>query len=369
MKVKVLNILTGGLRREGITSTQLDYMKNMDRSDIQIDIAAVYNNESDVIKEFESIGCKVVVFPDRRASILKYMLSLYRTIRKEKYDIVHVHGSSSLMSIELVIAMLAGVKVRIAHSRNTKCDNAKVDKILRPIFNHSYTIAFACGQDAGRWMFGNKTFTVIHNGKDLDKFRFDRTKREAIRKQFGIESKFAIGFVGNINYVKNLSFLVDVFYKVYSINPKSVLFIMGEGPDREKIEKKVKDLGLVESVIFTGRIANVAEMLQGMDLMLLPSLFEGLPNVVLEWQIAGLPSIISDNITRECKVTELVEYLPIDQGTDLWVKKINSLDFSEDRELLSENACQRMKNAKFDIIENAKYLKNIYINSVRKTGR
>lgn len=364
MAIKILNVLTSGLRREGITSTQLEFMKKMDLIDIQMDIAAVHNNEQDVIDEFKSLGCNIIVFPDRKEELLKYMVALYKQIRKEKYDVIHVHGSSALLSIELVIARLAGVKIRIAHSRNTMCLNKKADKILRPIFNNSYTKAFACGEEAGKWLFGSRPFTVIHNGKDLEKFHFSDEIRARMRTKYNLQDKLVIGFVGNMNKQKNIMFLIDVFKQVNSKYQNSILFIMGEGADRAKIEEKINRLGLTDSVVLTGRIANVHEMLQAMDVMCLPSLYEGLPNVVLEWQIAGLPCFVSANVTQECKVTDLVEFLPIDQGADIWAEQILAVNSEANRNKLSEDACLKMKEAKFDIKENARYVKSIYMDAV-----
>jgi len=110
----------------------------------------------------------------------------------------------------------------------------------------------------------------------------------------------------------------------------------------------------------------VSDILNAMDIMLFPSHFEGLPNVVLEWQCSGVPSVISDKITRECAITDLVEYLPIDQGVGIWCDKINNISLSMDREKDSINACESMKKAHFDIVENAKYLRSLYIDLIKE---
>lgn len=361
MAIKVLNIMTGGLRREGITSSQLVLCRNMNMSGIEMHIAAVHNNESDVIQEFENLGCKIIVFPDRQNNLLQYSKKLYQTIKEEKYDIVHVHGSSALLSIELLIAKFGGVKTRIAHSRNTRCNNVMMDRILRPIFYKSYTYAIACGKEAGDWLFGKHPFVIFHNGKELDIFKYSEATRNRIRTDFSLNNSLAIGYVGNINYVKNIPFLLEVFKSVLTYKSNAKLFIIGDGPERDKMQELSKELELENDVFFTGRISNVSEMIQAMDIMLLPSLYEGLPNVVLEWQIAGLPSIISNNITRECGVTDLVEYLPIDQGIDTWVKKIVGFDYSVNRYEKSKQACKAMIDNSFDIKENAVFIKNLYI--------
>lgn len=361
MNIKVLNVITGGLGREGITTTQLELMKVMDKSDMQIDVAAVHNDEPDVMKEFEMTGCRVLKFPDRKKEVISYIKKLNYVIRKEKYDVIHVHGSSAIMCIELLIAKIAGVKVRIAHSRNTMADHKLIDKLLRPIFYSSYTDGFAVGKEAGEWIFGKRKFDIIRNGKDLEKFHFSKKRREEVREEFSIGDKIAIGFVGNFNKQKNTSFLIDVIKRNDEINSNCIYFLMGDGPERKNIEMKIKELNLVDKIILTGRIPNISEMLQGMDIMLLPSLFEGLPNVVLEWQSIGLPSLISDRITKECKVCDLVKFIPIDKGVEPWVSEISKINLDVSRKSESEKSRQSMREKGFDINENVKFIKEFYI--------
>ena len=131
---------------------------------------------------------------------------LRRYIAKEKIDIVHVHGSSAIMSVELLAAKLAGCKVRIAHSHNTTCENKKVDQMLRPLFNKLYTERFACGQEAGKWMFGTQSFMVIPNGRSLQKYEYNSEKRVQYRNKLNVPANaFIIGHVGRFNDQKIMS--------------------------------------------------------------------------------------------------------------------------------------------------------------------
>jgi glycosyltransferase involved in cell wall biosynthesis len=143
--------------------------------------------------------------------------------------------------------------------------------------------------------------------------------------------------------------------------------MMGEGSLRPFIEKMAKEYGLEEKVIFTGSIFNMAEMLQAMDIMVLPSRFEGLPNVVLEWQIACLPCVISDSITKECKLTDLVSYMPLQAGPAAWAEKIRSIEVV-DREEKKNSILEQIRGAGFDIAENARQLKAIYYELLELRG-
>ena len=102
-KIKVLNILTGGIRREGITSTELELLKNMNVSNFQMDYVAIHNNDENVLEDFRKLGCNIIYLPDRKDNTKKYYKELYKLMKKEKYDIMHVHGSSTFMAIELFL--------------------------------------------------------------------------------------------------------------------------------------------------------------------------------------------------------------------------------------------------------------------------
>ena len=361
-KIKILNIITGGLLRDGITLSQLDYMKLINKDYFDIDIAAVHNDSELIIEEFNRYGCNVIRLPDRKKRVISYIISLNKIIKKKKYDIIHVHGSSSIMAIELLIAKINGVKVRIAHSRNTETNNYFIHKILKPIFTKSYNVALACGEDAGRWLFENQRFTVLHNGKDLEKYKFDENIRKKIREKYNLHNIKTLATVGNCNDQKNQSFLIDVFNEIYKKDKNIHLFIIGDGKNKKYLEEKCKKLNIGDNVTFLGRIDNVNEYINAMDIMLLPSLYEGLPNVVLEWQASGVPCLVSDKITRECKVSNLVKFISIDLGVKPWVEKILELKISEKNEKIenSKEGCNALINKNFEIKNNVKKLEEIY---------
>lgn len=358
--MRILQIPTGGLFSDGILSCIVEYMTAMDKSGMEVQVLATNNPEESVVEKVENSGCRVVSIPYRKKNIVKYFFALYRYISKEKIDIVHVHGSSAIMSIELVAAWLAGCKVRIAHSHNTTCENQKADKFLRPLFNRSYTTAFACGQDAGRWMFGKRKFTIIPNGRNLKKYEYDPKKRTEYRNKLGISSDaLVIGHVGRFNRQKNHEYLVRVFSGFYKKNRNSYLVMVGTGEKVDEIKNLVKELELDKNVIFTGVIENVFDYLSAFDVMLLPSLYEGLPLVVIEWQIAGLSCIVSDTVTKECAITSLVKFESIKKGPVAWANDIRNLTL-QNRNDSKEVIFNEIKTAGYDIESGAEKLKSLY---------
>lgn len=363
--IKVFHIMTSGLRREGISSTQLEFFRHMDQGAFKIFVAAVCDNDQEMIREFERIGCKVIEFPNRRKQTVRYFWKLISVMREMKPDIVHIHGSSAVMCIELLAAKMTGIRIRIAHSRNTTADHAKADRILRPLFNSLYTDGMACGEDAGRWLFGDKTFTVIHNGKDFQKFTYDEGVREVKRRELGLTDKMVVGHVGRINNQKNHEFLLKVFNEFQRKHTNAILYLMGNGELIGDVKQQAERMEIADKVIFAGSVEDVAERLQAMDIMVFPSRYEGLPNVVLEWQAEGLPCLISDRITQECIVTDWVEYASIDDAPLMWVDKMEQmLNKYTDRGNQAKQGIFALKQRGFDIEDSAKQLEDIYLKLV-----
>ena len=366
-KIKVLTITTSGLaRRDGISTVILDNFARLDPEKYDLQIIASGEYSYDLVQAFQNIGVKIHCLPSRKVSPRDYFKAFAKLFKEERYEAIYIHGSSAIMSVEFYIAKDYGCKVRIPHSHNTTCDHLMVDKILRPFFYRVITDRVACGIDAGKWLYGDRSFTVIKNGRDPAEYAYDEGTRQRIRRKLGLSDQcLAIGHVGNFNAQKNQSYLVDVFKLIKEINPQSKMYLMGEGSTRSNVIEKVRKSGLSEDVIFTGNIPDVPDMLQAMDVMVLPSLHEGLPLVVVEWQLAGLPCVISDKVTKECAFTDLVSFESIDSPASVWAEKILNCA-GVDRRKKSKQAIAASKEAGFDINEGAVVLDKILSDGVER---
>lgn len=356
-KRKVLIISTVGLIYDGITNVILSCLKAMDRSNLEIYIAATIESKIAIRRQFEDMGCKIVDLPNRRTHTLEYFFSLASFIRKQKINVVHAHGNSGTLAVEMVAAWIGGAKKRIAHSHNTKCDQKNADKLLRPIFNIFYTDAVACGRDAGIWLFKNRKFTIINNGRDIKLFAYNPDMRNEYRKKLGLENEIAVGHVGGFFEQKNHAFLLEIFREIKREIPNSKLYLIGDGPLKEKIKQSADG----KDVYFVGTVDNVSDYLNAMDCMLLPSLFEGLPLVALEWQINGLPVLISDTVTRECMISDNVEFMSLNTDAKVWAHKILQLTMNNNRKSSSQNAQHMASEKGFDIRTSAEILRKMYL--------
>lgn len=353
--MRVLHIPTGGVTTDGITKFIIDNMDEIQKTN-KIEWSLV--SPEFIGKNIEEIVRKnnidLTIIAGRKNNPLRYFMKLVNYIRSKKFDIVHVHGSSALMSIELLAAKISGVKVRIAHSHNTSCDQKKLHIMLYPIFQKLKTDSLACGQDAGKWLFRSNTFTVIYNGRDIKKFSFSRDKRNKIRKQLCIASNDVLyGHVGHFNNQKNQNFLIDVFNQISKKDKNVKLVLIGTGPLEEEIKEKVKKYNLDERVLFLQNISNIDEYYSAMDIFLFPSIYEGFPLVLIETQSNGLPSFVSNNVTHEVQLTDLINFISLENGPDYWANEIikdSSIDRRTESVLLTD----------FDIIETSRKLFEYY---------
>lgn len=358
--MEVLYSLPNGLKMDGITSITLNYWENIKNKNIHIDFVAPFAIDN-IREQIEITDSKIYFIQERKKHPIRYMRKLSKLIKENKYDIIHANGSSAMMALEMLAAKKAGCKIRIAHSHNTKTNYPIIDKLLRPIFYKTYTHAFACGEEAGKWLFGKRKFEIINNGRSIQKFQYNKETRKKIREKYNLQNQIVLGHVGTFNYQKNHEYLIDVFSELIKNSDKKYkLILIGDGKYKCEIEEKVKELNIQDDVIFVGKTNEVQNWLQAMDIMIFPSRFEGFPAVLVEWQIAGLPCIISDKITDKVKLTELVQFESIEKSPKEWVNKIKNI-IIEDREKNRAEILEQIKESGFDIQENAKELERKYI--------
>lgn len=343
----------------GISTVILNYAKvlNHEKYDITVIAGEPIAEENRII--CSKNGIKLIVLPSRRQETLRHYILLWNKLRKNKYDIVHVHGSSSIMAVELTIAILAGSKIRIAHSHNSFCNNMRLQKLLNPYFRKTYTKALSCGMLAGDWLFGAGKFEILPNGLYGENFIFDSHGRDRIRKDLHIENKYVIGHIGRFNKQKNQSYLLKVFEKIAEKRKDAVLILVGDGPDFEEIESLVDIHPYKDKIILYGVTKDLKAIYSAMDVFVLPSKYEGFPVVLLEAQISGLPCVASDKVTKEVDFGNIY-WASIDEAPEIYAEKILKTNFAgiHDREEFYNTNKEKIE--KYDIRTTVKQLENIY---------
>lgn len=315
----------------GVEAVVMNYYRHMDRNKIQFDFICDSDSTNIPYDEIKKLGGKVILIPPYQ-KVFKYHRELKKVLKEGNYKIVHSH-INALSVFSLWAAKSAKVPVRIAHSHSTsnkkEWKKTLLKNILRPFSKVFATDYFCCSELAGRWLFENKTYDqgkvyLLNNAIDVDKFKYNEKIRKEKRKELNIKDKdLVIGHIGRFVKQKNHEFLIDIFNEVHKQNKNTILLLAGEGPLKEEIENKVKDLGLEKNVKFLGQRKDANELYQAMDVFLLPSLYEGLPVVGVEAQAAGLLCFFSTDMTKETKVLETTQFISLTNTPQYWSKEIS----------------------------------------------
>lgn len=359
-KGRVLFIITCDLLRGGITSVMLNHIKNA--VDYDYDLAVAGQADPNVAALFQNEGVNVHVFK-KYPNVFRYAKNLIRLIKKNNYIIVHAHGSSNTMGIELSAAKRAGCMIRVAHSHNTTCTNKLLNLILKHRFNSSYTHAVACGEEAGKWLFKNKPFIISKNGIDADEFRYNESARVSCRNQLNLsENDIVLANVSMFTEAKNHKFLLEIFYSLCKTHKNYKLLLIGSGPLEHYVRDRIAELGLEQDVILLGAINNVQDWLNAIDIIVMPSLYEGFPLSLVEEQANGLRCVVSDTITRDVNLSGNVSFLPLNI-IEKWQSSILQNSIAYDRAMASNSAILMIEKLGYDCRVAAKEIESMYNNA------
>lgn len=362
--IRILHVL-GRLDIGGAETMIMNLYRNIDRTKVQFDFVVHTKNKGDYEDEVRALGGRIYSVPSytvKNHSKYKKVWNDFFHEHKE-YKIIHGHVRSTA-SIYLKIANKYGL-LTIAHSHNTSSGkglSAFVKNTLQYPIRNTADYLFACSEFAGNWLFGESAykrpnFFLLKNAIDVEQFIYNEEVRNDKRKELNLEGKFVIGNVARFHPQKNHTFLIDVFKKVHDKNKNTALMLVGRGSLQPQIKEKVDSLGLKDNVIFTGVRSDIPDLLQAMDVFFMPSLYEGLPVTLVEAQASGLKCIVSDTITSEVSVTDLVNYTSLDESPDYWAESILSVN----NDLGRKDMRGEIVASGYDIKESARWLEYFYL--------
>lgn len=358
MKKVLVVITTAFTRTGGLASVMLNYWQAMDKTGFSFDFASTNIIEDSLYEDISKKGCNYYQLPPRKHLSI-YFNSLLKL--SHGYDIIHVHANSATSIIELLAAKIAGVPKRIHHNHTGKPKYPIINKILTPIFKQTYTTAIACSEEAGEWLFGKDNYTILPNAINIDKFKFNYNTRNKIRKEFGIfEKEFVVGHIGKFMDAKNHEFLIKVFASYHLKHSNSKLFLVGDGPWRQKIENWVIESGCADAIILAGLRSDISSIVQAFDVFIFPSIYEGLPLSVLEAQASGLPCLISSNVSPTVKVGLDTNLKDLSDGIESWSNAIDHFDYAISREDRCKQNYELITDSHFNIKKESYKLLKIY---------
>lgn len=363
--IRILHVVTY-MGRGGLETTIMNYYRNIDRSKVQFDFLVHREYKADYDDEIRSLGGRIYRLPRLIPWSREYREKLDRFFEEHKeYRIVHCH-IDCMASIPLRAAKRVGIPVRIAHSHGAS-QNKNLKYLLklyyRRLIPEMATALFACGREAGNWMFRGAPYTIMRNAINTERFLYDPAKAAEMRQLLGLEEKFVVGHVGHFRVEKNHLFLLEAFAALVKKDPESRLLLVGEGIQMTACVARAEELGITDKVLFLGIRSDIPDLLQAMDVFALPSLYEGLPVTTVEAQAAGLPCVVSAGVPGECKLTEAVRQLSLEAGAEAWADMILCL-----KGYPRKDNHQIVVDAGFDIRNNAKWLEEYYEKAYNKAG-
>lgn len=338
---------------------------------IHFDFAAVDSKEGILEPLLAAKGYDIYHIPRLSNGVLSNFRALKAIMTANKYDVVHVHlGYFSVVA--LICACLCGVRTRIVHAHIANAPESKGEKLIRkiltPFTKWFATDLAACGIDAAKWVWGNRTFsqgkvTIHNNAIDTSLFAYSEEARKEYRGKMGIDSHcIAVGHVGRFSNQKNQKRLVKMFSKIHEMEPNSLLVLIGHEDAGYNVDKEIDELGLGCCTMPLGVRNDVEKLLNIMDVFVFPSKYEGLPFTLIETQCNGLPCICSDAVTEQVKCSNCIEFVSLEESDGEWAQKaLNKA--SEGR---NSSAIQDVIDAGYDINIEAGKLKKFYENCIIK---
>ena len=366
--VRVLMVLTVRFAKNGIANSVLNSVSRLDPARVRCDLVSPNEPDAEARAAFERAGGRVFVLGGRNRNPLAYLRKLADIVRSREIEVLHAHGNSATLYTEMRAGIRGGAGVRFAHSHNTTCKMKFADSLLRNAFYRSYTDAIACSKAAGDWLFPNRPFTVLNNAVETERFRYNEALRAETRAKLGLsDESFAFLHVGAFNKQKNQAFLLGAFAKLLCNKPNARLLLVGDGEHRASCEALANRLGIASAVSFLGWREDIPALLSAADAFALPSLHEGLPLTIVEAQCAGLNCVVSNRVTPETALTELVSFCPIESEQAFADALLSLLQHA--RSTASDEAIAKIKAAGFDAAQNAKRLMELYESRTGRTER
>ena len=334
--------------------------EKLDRTRFEPVILSIDEQESVYDERLKKAGIiRTVLINEPIPNPIKRYLKSYKVfkqyLQKNASDIYAIHFNIA-QGEELPfisISKKAGIRIRIMHSHNSSVNSRYKyygHVICKKLYGNKATHYCACSDVAAEWLVPQKIlksgdYSIIQNGIDTLRYKFSPDARKQKRTELGIQHQTIYLNIGRLGNQKNQAFLLKVYAQINRKNTDSVLLIAGEGSLRAELEKQPAELGLSDRVRFLGNRTDIPELLSAADVFLLPSLFEGLPFTLIEAQNSGLPCIVSENVSEQCALTELVKRVPLDEKQYCDAVLQTKISDNESRELYPEV----IKNCGFDI--------------------
>lgn len=360
--IRILHVV-GSMHPGGMENFIMNLYGKIDRTKFQFDVIVHMRREDDYVDRIREMGGRVYELPRLTSNPFANLRGIRRIVKENRYPLVIRHTPNALVAPQLWAAKRGGA-MAVCHSHNETDPKKLLHRIGRMMMRHMKIGRFACSERAGKWMFGNRPFRIVHNAVDMERFCFSDQKRSRIRGEFSLGGRHVYGHIANFIESKNHAYLINIYAEIAKMDRDAVFVCVGDGGLRREIEAQADALGIGERVLFTGVRYDTDAWMSAMDVLIFPSLFEGLPLTLIEAQAAGLPVLLSSNVTRDVEVTQgLISWESIENDPVEWARRaVELIQRGGDR------TCQRdaIAAAGYDIRALAEWYEDYFEKSNRK---
>lgn len=355
------------MNRGGAETATMNIYRNLDRDKIQFDFICMDAEEGEFDDEIYSLGGKIYRINPPSFHYIRHIKSIIKICKEGEYAAIQI-PTQFHSGIVCLAAYLAKIPIRIVYSHSAG-DVSK--NVIRKVYNHICrllinifsTNKLACGELAGKFLFGKKckNFKILHNGIDLKRYySISKDEKEKVKNEFKIEDNdFVIGHVGSFKKLKNQVFFINIAKELIKEKKKFKILLVGDGEDRVKIQEKINKEKLENYFILPGIREDIPRVMSIFNIFVMPSLYEGFPMVIIEALSSMKNCVVSKNISSEVNIDgKSVLFLDLDDKISDWVNSIleqskKNINRDERIQILNENG--------FDIKSTVNELEKIYL--------
>lgn len=368
---KKICILQNGLKYGGTDTFIMNLSCGINHEKYDVDLVIAGNDEDILRRDFiEQYDGKIFRTCSLKGTpnYIKHLRKLYTVLKSEKYDVFQSNIDLS-NGLNMFVAWLAGVPVRVCHSHNSQQGRELREGRSLRVRMYQRLMRWLCWQFSNRrcgcselamdFLFQNKwrsdeNSKVVHNGIELENYQqlLDIKKKKS---ELVLTNKYNIVTVGRIEFQKNPEFIVEIFNELCKLRDDCDLVWIGTGDMQEQVKNKLHEYNIADRTHFLGVRSDVNEILQICDLFLLPSRFEGLGIVLIEAQAAGISCVASDKVPYEANCGGCY-YVELDKTAVDWAMKISDilegkLVLSVNEKLLNEYSIEHMIKEMEEVFE------------------
>lgn len=359
--IRVLHIV-GAMYPGGIENFIMNLYEKIDKEKVQFDIAIHMRKPNDYVEIIEQMGGKIYELPRLTKRPIQNLSQIYRIVKDNQYKIVIRHTANALVAPQLLSARIGGAHT-ICHSHSEQDPQLLLHQLGKILMGAAASERFACSEKAGQWMYGGKSFQIIHNAINIKRFAYSAAASRKVREEFNLGECRVYGYVANFTPSKNHIYLLKIFKEISRLDENARFFCLGDGLLRPDIESEIKRLKLENKVVLTGIRKDVENFMSCFDVLIFPSIYEGLPLTLIEAQAASLACLVSDTVTKDIVVSQnLVKYESLEKEPEVWAKTAVMMGIGTDRSCQYES----ISKAGYDIEALAQWYENYFVGILEK---